>query len=75
LLLEGPDNVDTISIAQLIPEQDNVVASARKFVGQMPAGNRVEFGYLGVRPVSRQVMVQQAAELGLPIDNHESDAH
>ena len=73
---ELPQHVDAVTILALpAAEQDQVVAGARKFRGQVPGRGGVVRGDDRIRPVRRDVVHEQGAELRLLVDDHDLDAH
>ena len=69
-------HVDAVTILALpAAEQDQVVAGARKFRGQVPGRGGVVRGDDRIRPVRRDVVHEQGAELRLLVDDHDLDAH
>ncbi len=63
------------ALALQVTEQDHVIAGPGEFIGKMARSDRVIGGHDGIRPVRRNMVHQQAAEIRLPVDDHDLDAH
>jgi hypothetical protein len=63
------------ALALVIAKQDDVVAGARKLHGQMTGLGGIVSGYDRIGPMRGDVVHEQAAKFGMPVNDHDLDAH
>ena len=69
------EHFNAIAIAKFVAQQDDVIAGARELDRQMPSCRRIVSRQDGIRPVRCDMVHQQAAKIGLTVDDHDLDVH
>ena len=75
-LFEAAQNVHAVTVFSVFTaEQNHVVASAGKFIGQVPGRGRVIRENDCVGPVRGDVVHEECTKVRMLVDDHEFDTH